>query len=343
MSIHFDFTEKFDRARRQQFAAALKGISDDIGFKVSSRGWCYIMEQKGFISKNQFSKVDNAINTCRKEGLLPVDFVAEEKSREFEGVERPTEGTVNGTLAWMLRDVLEGAKYYTPDWWNGEEYYIQMVVEKIDLVQLFGPICREYHIPIANSKGWSSILQRAEYARRFKQAEDDGLKCVLLYCGDHDPDGLRISDTLRTNLEQVKDVTWEDGIGGYDPESLEIHRFGLNFDFIQKHKLSWINNLITGNTNKIMDLGSPEHKNHKLPYVQSYLKQIGRRKCEANAIVVKPTEARRLCRSEIEKWLGADAKARFAERREEVEKRYQDVLDDAGLAAAITEYLDGNE
>jgi hypothetical protein len=233
MSLHFDFTEKFDRARREQFADALKDISDEIGFKVSSRGWCYIMEQKGFITKNQFSKVDNAINTCRKEGLLPVDFVAEEKSREFEGVEKPSDGTVNSTLAWMLRDVLEGAKYYTPDWWDGEKYYIQMVVEKIDLVQLFGPICREYHIPIANSKGWSSILQ-------------------------------------------------------------------------------------------------------------AYLKSVGRRKCEANAIVVKPTEARRLCRTEIESWLGVDAKDRFAKRREEVERRYQRVLDDAGLAAAITEYLDEN-
>lgn len=98
--LHFDFSEKFDRARREQFADVLKKISGDIGFKVSSRGWCYIMEQHGFITKNQFSKVDNAINTCRKEGLLPVDFVAEEKAREFEGVEEPSEGTVHDTLAW---------------------------------------------------------------------------------------------------------------------------------------------------------------------------------------------------------------------------------------------------
>lgn len=339
MCLHFDFSTKFDRAHRERFAAVLQELSSEIGFKVSSRGWCYIMEQHGFITKNQFSKVDNAINTCRKEGLLPVDFVAEEKSREFEGVEKPTDGEVSGTLAWMLEDVLEGAKYYCPDWWDGEEHYIQMVVEKIDLVQLFGPICREYHIPIANSKGWSSILQRAEYARRFKQAEDRGLKCVLLYCGDHDPDGLRISDTLRTNLEQVKDVQWEDGTDGYDPENLEIHRFGLNYDFIQRNKLSWINNLITGNTNKIMDLGDPKHKNHRLPYVQDYLRKVGRRKCEANAIVTKPDAARRLCRAEIEKWLGPDARDRFQQKREDIEARYEDELDKTGLAKLIREYL----
>jgi len=56
-----------------------------------------------------------------------------------------------------------------------------MLVEKIDLKSLFGPVCWDYHIPIATSKGWSSMLQRAEYARRFKQAENMGLKCVTGY------------------------------------------------------------------------------------------------------------------------------------------------------------------
>ena len=85
-----------------------------------------------------------------------------------------------------------------------------MVVEKVDLISLFQPVCRDYKIPIANSKGWSSMLQRAEYARRFKEARDNGLQCVLLYCGDHDPDGLRIGEFLRKNLEDLNEITWGD-------------------------------------------------------------------------------------------------------------------------------------
>lgn len=77
-------------------------------------------------------------------------------------------------------------------------------------------------------------------------------------------------------------MVWEDGGEGYDPEGLEIVRFGLNYDFIEKHNLSWINNLITGSKR---DLGSPSHKNFKMPYVQEYIKKFGIRKCEANAIV----------------------------------------------------------
>lgn len=341
--IQFDFTKNFTKKKLEEFSNILQQMSSGIGFKVSSRGWCYLMEQAGYINKNQFNKVDDAINRARKEGLLPVDFVAEESARMFKGVEVPNIYTdkpdVDDVLRWMLQDVLTGDRYYTPDWWEGEEYYIQMLVEKVDLVSLFEPICREYHIPIANARGWSSILQRAAYARRFQEAEEKGLKCVLLYCGDHDPDGLRISDTIMKNLEDLANVMWSDGERGYDPAGLTIHRFGLNYDFIIANNLTWIDNLITGNTQREMDLSKPEHKNHNLPYVQNYLKKIGARKCEANSIVTSPQSARNLVRQEIEAWVGSDARDRFRAKRVEVAERYETLLDATGLGPSINDYL----
>lgn len=335
--MEFDFTKKLTRQRKIEFAELIKGLSKRIGFKVSSRGWCYIMEQSGYINKDQFDKIANAINDCRKEGYLPVDFVAEEASRAFSGVEKPDDRSLQSILKWMLSDVLNGAKYYSPNWWDGEEYYIQMVVEKIDLVTLFSPICKKYHIPIANAKGWSSISQRAEYARRFKEAENLGLKCVLLYCGDHDPDGLRISETLRSNLEDVKDVYWSDGEEGYDPEDLIIDRFGLNYDFIQKNNFTWIDNLVTGSGK---DLSDPKHKNNKMPYVREYLRKIGARKCEANVIVTLPNVARGLVTDIIEKYLGLDSLDRFKAKRDEIDKEYETLLDDLEIREPIQKVID---
>lgn len=331
-----DLSIKFGRAECRAFATELVEISERIGFKVSARGWCYLLEQSGAINKDQFDRVEGVINRCRRMGVLPVDFVAEEESRAFAGVEKQSDGTVEDVLKWMLRDVLDGHRYYTPDWWDGEDYYIQMLVEKIDLRTLFAPICTEYHIPIANAKGWSSILQRAEYARRFKQAEERGLRCVLLYCGDHDPDGLRISDTIRANLEQVSDVEWEDGETGYDPVDLDIRRFGLNYDFIIANGYTWIDNLVTGSGK---NLSHPSHPNHTLSYVQEYLHKIGPRKCEANAIVTTPDAARGLCREAIEAVVGAEARDRFAEKRETVRRTYGRLLEKTKLAATIKKVL----
>ncbi|MGL4568071.1 MAG: hypothetical protein ACRCU6_06035 [Fusobacteriaceae bacterium] len=300
------------------------------------------MEQAGYIDKSQFSKVENAINNCRREGILPVDFVAEEDARAFTGIE-PFESDKDDeyVLKWMLSDVLEGHKYVQPNWWISEEYYIQVLVEKIDLKTIFAPVCRDFKIPIANAKGWSSILQRAEYCRRFKEAEDMGLKCVLLYCGDHDADGLRISDTIRKNLEQVSEISWSDGFTGYDPQDLIIDRFGLNYDFIVKNGYTWIDNLITGAGH---DLASPKHPNHHLPYVQDYLKEIGERKCEANAVVTTPSKARKLMLDAILKYLGPDAPERFRQKNIDREKSYKELLDEKGVGEIINKIIeDDNE
>jgi hypothetical protein len=319
------------------FSEFMKGISDEIGFRISSRGWAYILEQKRLINKDEFDKVTNAINRCRKKGFLPIDFTAEESARDFVGVERPDEDDIIDTFGHYLEATNNAAEHYTPDWWVGEGYYIQMVVEKIDLVTLFHPVCEEYHIPIANSKGWSSMLQRAEYARRFSKAEEMGLDCVLLYCGDHDPDGLRISEFIRKNLFDLKDIEWNDGTPGYDPENLIIERFGLNYDFINDNGFTWIDNLITGSGK---NLASPAHKNFKMTYVQEYLTTVGERKCEANAIVVLPDVAQQLVRGAIESYLGADARDRFEGKRGLVKEELETFLDESGSGDLLDQIFD---
>jgi hypothetical protein len=342
--MEFDFSKRFTKARREEFAQQLLKMSAIIGMRVSTRGWGYLLEGERIINKNQIDRVADAINDCRRDGLLPVDFVAEEKARDFEGVEYPSDETMEQMLHRMLNDVLTGYNYYTPDWWEDEKYYIQCVVEKVDIMNLFGPICRLYHIPIANSKGWSSILQRAEYARRFAVAERMGLKCVLLYCGDHDPDGIRISDTLRKNLDEIKDVRWEDGADGYDPAELIIDRIGLSYEFIVENELTWIDNLITGRrkNGKPMDLSDPNHPNHFQQYVQHYLNNYGARKCEANAIMVNPAAARALIRESIEKYLGKNARARFEVKEDAPREEYLQLLRASDLEEPIINFLAKN-
>ncbi len=326
-----------DRAeQRFNFVTEIENIQRQIGFKVSARGWCYQLEQFGLITKAEFDKVESLINGCRGDGSLTIDFTAEEESRKFSGIEIPEDRTPLEFTKSFLEDVLKTENYYTPDWWDGEEYYIQMLVEKIDLKTLFTPVCEQYHIPIATSKGWSSMLQRAEYAKRFKEAEDMGLKCVLMYCGDHDPDGLRISEFLRKNLFDLVNIRWSDGSDGYDPTGLVIDRFGLNLDFIEANNLTWIDNLITGSKK---NLASPSHPNHFMEYVQSYLRDIGERKCEANALVVIPAQSRAFCRDSIERYIGRDALARFQARWQIVADEMEQLREDTGVRESVEEAL----
>ena len=331
-----DFSSRMTGADQEEFAQYIRQLSRRVGFKMSARGWCYLLESERIINKDSFDKVNNWIVKAIKNGLLPVNFVAEDPSREFRNVSYPSEETPLEYYASFLEVAQRCGNYYDVDWFADEEYYIQVIVEKIDLRTLFDPICQQFHIPIANARGWPSVLSRAEYCRRFKEADERGLKCVLLYCGDHDPDGLRISDTLRKNLHDIRNIYWSDGQTGYDPRDLIIERFGLNYSFIQEHNLTMIDNLITGSGK---NLASPSHPNHYLDYVQDYIDEFGVRKCEANAVVVIPTAARLLALDAILKYLGSDAADRFKAKRQGVIDEINGFQDEMGINHLIEDTI----
>ena len=106
----------------KEFSENLLNFSSKIGMKVSSRGWAYLMEGERLINKDEFDRVANLINTCRKKGFLPIDFVAEESSRQFEGVEEPYNGTVYDRFRQYLSWSLDVHSDFDVNWWRGEEY-----------------------------------------------------------------------------------------------------------------------------------------------------------------------------------------------------------------------------
>ena len=293
-----------DAARReydqqaQTFCDALIQIDSSIDFTVSSRGWCYQLEPHGLL-KGDFDKAQKLINECRKSGLLPIDFTAEDSARKFENLEciddTDPEEEANDAVSYINN---AQQHYYPVSFWENQAFFVQMLVEKIDLRSLFGPVCADYAVPIANAKGWSDINSRADLMRRFAEWERRSKQCVLLYCGDFDPGGLIISDTLRSNMEDLA------GAVGWSPANLIINRFGLNLDFIEEHRLTWIDNLETASGKR---LDKTTHPDHDKPYVQDYIRQFEAKKVEANALVARIGPARDLCRRTILQYIDEDA------------------------------------
>ena len=100
---------------------------------------------------------------------------------------------------------------YAPfSFWDDQQYYVQMVIEKIDLKELFKSVCARFHIPIANGGGWGDLHVRANMMQRFKFWEQRGKTPVLLYCGDFDPGGVLMSDTLMSTMVEMElAVGWD--------------------------------------------------------------------------------------------------------------------------------------
>ncbi len=280
--------------RRRAFCAAILEIRARLDFAISARGWCYLLEEYG-LNKGDFDAAEALINDCRKTGELPLDIAAEDGARRFSNVETPDTETPEESASGVLAYVQCAHVHYQPiSFWTYQSCYVEMLVEKIDLKSLFEPICAEYRVPIANARGSADINSRAAMMRRFAGHEMEGRQCVLLYAGDFDPAGLRISDFLHKNLADLSQAV------GWRPDSLIIDRFGLNADFIRDHGLTWINNLETGSGGRLDD---PRHPDHGKAYVHDYLAEFGARKVEANALVTRATAGRELCRRAILKYI----------------------------------------
>jgi len=290
----------------QAFCDEILEIRSRLDFEVSSRGWCYLLEEHG-LSKGDFDVAQQLIAECRRQRLLPMDIVAEDGARSFDNLENidrlSPEGearSIVGTVRWLP------ARYTPFSFWDDQLVYLEMLVEKIDLKSLFKPICSTFYIPIANARGWSDLNTRWAMLERIRRWAAEGKHCVVLYCGDHDPAGLNISNALRQNFaELLTHAEWLKLM-----PLLTVDRFGLNIDFIEAQGLTWIDNLETGSGRSLAD---PRHKDHKQAYVQDYLRRFGERKVEANALVVRPDAGRELCRQAILKYLSEDAPERYRE------------------------------
>jgi hypothetical protein len=220
---------------------------------------------------------------------LPLDICAEDDNRQAENLDALDPESPDGYAAFIVESVQHQHTFYTPfSFWRDLPVYVEMRVEKVDLRSLFEPVCKEFHIPLTNARGWSDINSRAAMMRRFALWESEGKKCVLLYCGDHDPAGHAISDNLASNMADLATAV------GWAPHRLIIERFGLNADFIEAQGLTWNEGLDTGGGRHPLD--DPRHPDHAKPYVQDYLRRFGARKVEANALVVRAEAGRELCR-----------------------------------------------
>ena len=177
-------TEKYEREKKA-FCAEIVRIRSTIDFDVSSRGWCYLLEEHG-LTKGEFDRAQKFINDCRKSGDLPLDICAEDARRATDNLEDLDKEDPQDQADLLIEGLRNAHKAYLPfSFWEMQDVYVEMLVEKVDLRNLFSPVCEKFHIPIANAAGWSDINMRAAMMRRFADWESQGKQCVLLKTHGH--------------------------------------------------------------------------------------------------------------------------------------------------------------
>jgi len=323
----------YGEARYQREKTAwVKGIieiQEGLEDRVSTRGWCYILEVHG-LQKDDFDKAEKFIAACRKEGLFPPGFFLEDTSVVSNQPDIITDDPQEYAEC-KIDNLFDLDQFHSRTLWDNQTHFCQMLVEKVDLVSLFRPVCKKFQIPIWNAGGWSNLSMREGIVKRFMEYPDH--IPVLLYCGDYDIWGLKISDKLRKNLTVTNNTMRWIGI-----DELVIDRFGLNQDFIEEHNLSWINNLKTGGGK---DLADPDHYSYSQEDVQWWIENVGERKCEANALVTAPEIGQELCCEAVSKYINFDALREYEQGlrqdREDALEHVKDLIRQGALNKYLTD------
>ena len=331
---------RISEARKAEHACRVGAVVDwmrryvqGLGFAPVARSWLYAFESEGVITKGDFEMAGRWLADNRKNGLIPFDLVGADVSRAMEGDDvHDQEATPREYVNRLLREALEkGEQYWPASYWKHQTYFPIIWSEKSDLIKLFEPELPQAIKRFAG-KGWADINSRVEVIRWCQWAERHGLRPVILYCGDHDPAGLQISDSIFENLQEIADVMgWWRSLVSMKRNG-RIVRFGLTADFVDHAGLLWIDGLETSSGD---DLANPSHKHHDRPYVQEYLSWFGARKCEANALITNPGAAHALMRSTLWKWLSKPGAEQWMEENSRASQEAADAVDHARRLLAL--------
>jgi hypothetical protein len=115
------------------------------------------------------------------------------------------------------------AESYQLDSRSDQDVYVEVWIEKEALIGVIEPACRASDVIYLACRGYYSLSAMWQAAGRFRTAEADGKKTVLVHLGDHDPSGLDMTEDIRNRLI---------GFGA----QTQVERLALNIDQIEQYK-----------------------------------------------------------------------------------------------------------
>ena len=167
-------------------------------------------------SKNNpksYGKLSSIISTARLAGLIDWEAITD-KTRNLQT--RPYWSNPGNIIASAVRA-------FKVDRWKNQRHRVEVWIEKEALVGIIEPICEELDVPYFACKGFVSQSEMWSASRRFIRYGEEGIQCIIIHLGDHDPSGIDMSRDIedRQNIFLANNVT--------------VHRIALNYNQIEEY------------------------------------------------------------------------------------------------------------
>ncbi|WP_303871715.1 hypothetical protein [Acetobacterium wieringae] len=185
------------------------------GYSLTLRQVYYQMVARDIIPNNErsYKNLGALINDARLAGLIDWNAI-EDRTRN-----------IRGRTHWEKPgDVIKAAAYnYHLDYWQDQDNYVEVWVEKDALVGVVGRICDQLDLKYFSCRGYVSQSEMWVAAKRLEKRQREGKNIVLLHLGDHDPSGI---DMSRDILERLNI---------FETDNVVFKRLALNMEQIEEY------------------------------------------------------------------------------------------------------------
>lgn len=172
------------REARIAMGEAIEQMSAETGYKFGPRGWAYYAEGLGLITKGEFDRFEKLLTDMRKDGELDPDVIEPDASRiatevyDYEANGETPEEMAQAAIDDISDNLQTWVKsFHEFGYWDGLDCYVEMIVEKKDLVQIFKKTADLYRVRITNGKGDTDIHTRLAMLKRFRDHSEAGVVC----------------------------------------------------------------------------------------------------------------------------------------------------------------------
>lgn len=181
-----------------------------------------------------YNRIKDILSEARYRGTFPIDMI-EDRGREV----RPGSFLLNNTnvdvaLDRCVQELETWPGYLQTSRWFNQPRHVSVWVEKDALSGVFEAPCDDLEVSWFACKGYPSVSALWEYLtalRRANSIHDYGFKeAVILYFGDHDPDGLEIPEAAARGLDTLKQT-----YGVLSQVPIRFERVALSLEQIEEH------------------------------------------------------------------------------------------------------------
>lgn len=169
------------------------------GLTLTLRQMYYRFVATGLCPNGQkaYKSIGAALTEARYTGKFPIDALEDRGRSISAGSHLEWDLDVDGALAQAAQNLRNAPYYLRTGAWYAQPRHVSVWVEKEALAGIFAPVCSELGVSFMACKGYPSVSVLYDFVASLievEQASEGGplQEHVVLYFGDHDPDGLEI-------------------------------------------------------------------------------------------------------------------------------------------------------